>query len=90
MKDFFQNLYQWSLAVDQSFSNAMNTISTAGAYIKNSIAAIADQSGTKAFSFQENEKKNRGGFVMGQSAMDVHNLLSRSQELARRNGKEGK
>ncbi len=59
-------------------------------FIKNSIAAIADQSGTKAFSFQENEKKNRGGFVMGQSAMDVHNLLSRSQELARRNGKEGK
>ena len=40
LSEGIQNLYQWSLAVDQSFSNAMNTISTAGAYIKNSVAAM--------------------------------------------------
>lgn len=35
-----------------------------------------------------NEDRDRGGFVMGAEAMDVENLLSKSQKLAQTQGKE--
>jgi transposase len=57
-------------------------------YIKNSIAAVAeDLEGSKS-SASLNEEKNRGAFIMDAQKMDVDNLLSRSQSLAHRHGKE--
>lgn len=57
-------------------------------YIKNSIVAIAEEHGTPQERIRLNEERNKGGFVMGSSAMDVENLLSKSQILAGTPGKE--
>lgn len=40
LQEGIKNLYAWSTAVGHSFSQAMDTISTAGLYFKNSIAAM--------------------------------------------------
>ena len=39
LKEGIENLYEWSRVVDQTFYNTMNTLSTAGLYLKNSLAA---------------------------------------------------
>lgn len=57
-------------------------------YIKNSIPAIAEDLCTPQERSMINEERNRGGFVMGAEAMDVANLLSKSQKLAQTPGKE--
>lgn len=57
-------------------------------YIKNSIPAIAEDIGTPEERSKINEERNRGGFVMGSDAMDVGNLLTKSQKLAQTSGKE--
>jgi len=57
-------------------------------YIKNSIAAVAEDLEGSKHSAALNEEKNRGAFVMDAQKMDVDNLLSRSQSLAHRHGKE--
>ena len=57
-------------------------------YIKNSIPAIAEDICTPQERSRINEERNRGGFVMGSDAMDVSNLLSKSQKLAQAPGKE--
>ena len=57
-------------------------------YIKNSIPAIAEDLCTPKERSRINEERNRGGFVMGAEAMDVANLLSKSQKLAQTPGKE--
>ena len=36
-----------------------------------------------------NEERNKGAFVMGADSMNISKLLSRSQNLARGNGKDG-
>ena len=57
-------------------------------YIKNSIPAIAEDICTPQERSRINEERNRGGFVMSSDAMDVANLLSKSQKLAQTPGKE--
>ena len=57
-------------------------------YIKNSIPAIAEDICTPQERSRLNEERNRGGFVMSSDAMDVANLLSKSQKLAQTPGKE--
>lgn len=39
IQEGINNLYQWSLAVDQTFADSMNQIATATQYLKNSLAA---------------------------------------------------
>lgn len=57
-------------------------------YIKNSIVAVAEDLEGSKTSSALNEEKNRGAFIMDAQKMDVDNLLSRSQNLAHRHGKE--
>lgn len=57
-------------------------------YIKNSIPAVAEDIGTPEERSKINAERNKGGFVMGSDAMDVGNLLSKSQKLAQNTGKE--
>ena len=57
-------------------------------YIKNSITAVAEDLESAKPSAALNEEKNRGAFIMDAQKMDVDNLLSRSQSLAHRHGKE--
>ena len=57
-------------------------------YIKNSIAAIAEDMESSKASNELSDERNRGAFVMDARKMNVDNLLSRSQELANRSEKE--
>ena len=57
-------------------------------YIKNSVAAIAEELESSTASGKLSEDRNRGAFVMDAQKMDVDNLLSRSRDLANRKGKE--
>ena len=51
-------------------------------FIKNTIAAVAEEIGTSGFNTKINEERNKGAFVMGQQYMDVDALLARSRDLA--------
>lgn len=53
-------------------------------YIKNTIAAVAEELGASGYNTKVNEEKNKGGFVMNPDAMDLSKLLNRSQALAQR------
>ena len=59
-------------------------------FIKNSIAAVADELGDEGKRCAENEVRNQGAYVMSSRATDVEALLSRSQSLAASDGKEAK
>lgn len=58
-------------------------------FIKNSIPVVAEDMGTSGYNTKINEERNQGGFIMSSEAMDINNLLSRSQALTRKHGKEG-
>ena len=57
-------------------------------YIKNSIAAVAEDIGTPEVRAKMNDQRNKGGFRMSSEIMDVNRLLSKSQKLAQTVGKE--
>ncbi len=57
-------------------------------FIKNSISVIAEDMGASGYNTKINEERNQGGFIMSSEAMDINNLLSRSQKLAQKPGKE--
>ena len=58
--------------------------------MKNRIPVVADDIGASEAREGRNEERNKGGFVMDAQSMDIDNLLSRSQNLARNNrGKDG-
>jgi transposase len=57
-------------------------------FIKSSISAVAEDIRTPAHNSKTNEEKNKGGFVMDSEAMDINHLLSRSDNLIQRIGKE--
>jgi len=59
-------------------------------FVKNSIAAVADELGDEGKRRAENEERNQGAYVMSSRATDVEALLSRSQSLAASDGKEAK
>ena len=59
-------------------------------YIKNSIPSIAEEYMTPEEKAKMNAKRNKGAYVMDADAMDINNLLSKSQNLAKSTGKEGK
>lgn len=48
---------------------------------------MAEDMGTSGYNTKINEERNQGGFIMSSEAMDVNNLLSRSQKLAQKPGK---
>ena len=57
-------------------------------FIKNAIAAVAEDIGSTGFNTQLNEERNKGAFVMDSHAGDIDNLLSRSSRLAAGSGEE--
>jgi len=68
--------------LEECCSRALELNKATYSFIKNSIAAVADEIGNNGYNKKTNEDRNKGGFVMGQKSMDVDTLLSRSQELA--------
>ena len=58
-------------------------------FVKNRIPVIAEDLRTSDCAKSVNDERNKGAFVMSAEAMDINNLLSRSQNLARSKRKDG-
>jgi hypothetical protein len=73
------------LALEDCCKTAVETNHISYSFIKNSIAAVADEIGTAGFNTKVNEERNKGAFIMNPHAGDIERLLSKSSMLA---GKE--
>ena len=72
------------LALENCCNLALDTNHVTYTFIKNSIAAVADEIGTAGYNTRLNEERNKGGFVMSSHAGDIDRLLSKSSKLAER------
>lgn len=72
------------LALEDCCKLALDTNHVTYTFIKNSIAAVADEIGTAGYNTKLNEERNKGGFVMDSHAGDIDRLLSKSSKLAER------
>ena len=70
------------LALEDCCKLAISTNHISYSFIKNSIAAVAEEIGTAGFNTKLNEERNKGAFVMSPHAGDIDKLLSRSSKLA--------
>ena len=61
---------------------AIDTNHISYSFIKNSIAAVAEEIGSAGFNTKLNEERNKGAFVMSPHAGDIDRLLSKSSKLA--------
>ena len=75
-------------ALEECCKQALSLNKATYTFIKNSIPVVAEDMGTSGYNTKINEERNQGGFIMSSEAMDINNLLSRSQALTRRHGKE--
>ena len=71
-------------ALEDCCKLALDTNHVTYTFIKNSIAAVADEMGTTGYNTKLNEERNKGGFVMDSHAGDIDRLLSKSSKLAER------
>ncbi len=55
-------------------------------YIKNIIAAVAEDEGTETYNSAINSERNQGAYVMSDRMSDLETLLSRSERLIRTEG----
>lgn len=74
--------------LEECCRRALELDKTTYTFIKNSIKAVSDELQEKKSVADRSEERNRGGFVMDPSAMDVDRLLSRTKDLKDRSGKE--
>ncbi len=58
-------------------------------FIKNRIPIVAQDIGASECAKSINKERNEGAYVMDTESMDIDNLLSRSQNLARSKRKDG-
>lgn len=70
------------LALEDCCKMALDTNHVSYSFIKNSIAAVAEDIGAAGFNTKLNEERNKGAFVMGPHAGDIDRLLSKSSKLA--------
>ena len=70
------------LAPEDCCKIAVETNHMPYSFIKNSIAAVADEIGTVSFNTKLNEERNKGAFVMNPHAGDIERLFSKSMKLA--------
>lgn len=75
-------------ALEECCKQALSLNKTTYTFIKNSIPVVAEDMGTSGYNTKINEERNQGGFIMSSEAMDINNLLSRSQELTQKHRKE--
>ena len=74
--------------LEECCKQALSLNKTTYTFIKNSIPVVAEDMGTSGYNTKINEERNQGGFIMSSEAMDIDNLLSRSQELTQKHRKE--
>ena len=70
------------LALEDCCKLAIDTNHISYSFIKNSIAAVAEEIGNAGFNTKLNEERNKGAFVMSPHAGDIDRLLSKSSKLA--------
>ncbi len=70
------------LALEDCCRLAIETNHISYSFIKNSIAAVAEEIGTAGFNTKLNEERNKGAFVMSPHAGDIEHLLKKSSKLA--------
>jgi transposase len=75
-------------ALEECCKQALSLNKVTYTFIKNSIPVVAEDMGTPGYNTKINDDRNRGGFIMNSETMDINNLLSRSQKLAQKPGKE--
>ena len=71
------------LALEDCCRLAIDTNHISYSFIKNSIAAVAEEIGTAGFNTKLNEERNKGAFIMSPHAGDLERLLSKSSKLAK-------
>ncbi len=76
-------------ALEECCRQAVDKDRVSYTYIRNTIAGVAEDMNLKNKS-RLNQEKNDGAYIMDASAMDVQNLLSKSQKLAQDLRKEDK
>jgi transposase len=76
-------------ALEETCRQALELNKTTYTFIKNSIAAIAEEFLTDSDRIKLNDDKNKGAYVMSPAATDIQRLLSKSQSLIDKSQKEG-
>ena len=76
-------------ALEETCRQALELGKTTYTQIKNTIPVVANDLGPAGYNTTMSEERNKGAFVMGSEAMDINTLLTRSQTLAKNNGKGG-
>ena len=76
------------LALEDCCKSAIESNHISYTFIKNSIAAVAEDIGAKGYNTKLNEERNKGAFIMDSHAGDISTLLSKSSRLAENDGKE--
>ena len=76
------------LALEDCCRLAIDNNHISYSFIKNSIAAVAEDLGSSGYNTKLNEERNKGGYLMDPHAGDLSNLLSRSSRLADKRRKE--
>ena len=76
-------------ALEETCRQALELGKTTYTNIKTTIPVVANDLGSAGYNTSVNEERNKGAFVMGSEAMDINTLLTRSQTLAKSNGKGG-
>lgn len=71
------------LALEDCCRLAIETSHISYSFIKNSIAAVAEEIGTAGFNTKLNEERNKGAFVINPHAGDLERLLSKSSKLVK-------
>ena len=69
-------------ALEECCRRALETRRPTYTYIKNSIAAVAEELGIDGYNTEKNKQRNEGAYVMDASYSDMERLLDRSRALA--------
>jgi hypothetical protein len=69
-------------ALEECCRRALETRRPTYTYIKNSIAAVAEELGIDGYNTEKNKQRNEGAYVMDVSYSDMERLLDRSRALA--------
>jgi len=77
-------------ALEECCGNAIAMGKPTYSFIKNSIAAIAEELGPHGYNTDVADDRNKGAFVMAPEATDLSNLLLRSEALVHKSRKEAK
>ena len=75
-------------ALEECCKRALSADKANYSFIKNSIASVAEELGSKGYNTDGNDEKNNGAFIMDATASDLDNLISRSESLLNKSRRE--